>query len=105
MSKKRPIHISERSAQSAKSGRANARLVSLSFKVPLEFRLQFKLLATQKGLTMNELLHVAFESMRKGDPRFDALSDGTRAAESATGVLPSREPRETVDTPAGSTTG
>lgn len=36
-------------------------LVSLSFKVPLNFRLQFKIYATQKGISMNELLREAFD--------------------------------------------
>ncbi|HEY6924934.1 MAG TPA: hypothetical protein VI653_15775 [Steroidobacteraceae bacterium] len=36
-------------------------LVSLSFKVPLDFRLRFKVYATQQGISMNELLCRAFD--------------------------------------------
>jgi hypothetical protein len=36
-------------------------LVSLSFKVPLDFRLRFKVYATQQGISMNELLRQAFD--------------------------------------------
>jgi hypothetical protein len=36
-------------------------LVSLSFKVPLNFRVRFKLHATQRGISMNELLRQAFD--------------------------------------------
>jgi len=36
-------------------------LVSLSFKVPLDFRMRFKVYATQQGISMNELLCRAFE--------------------------------------------
>ena len=36
-------------------------LVSLSFKVPRDFRLRFKVYATQQGISMNELLHQAFD--------------------------------------------
>jgi hypothetical protein len=36
-------------------------LVSLSFKVPLDFRMRFKVYATQQGISMNELLCRAFD--------------------------------------------
>ena len=38
-------------------------LVSLSFKVPLDFRLRFKVYATQQGISMNELLCQAFDRL------------------------------------------
>jgi hypothetical protein len=44
------------------SGRRDA-LVSLSFKVPLDFRLRFKVYATQQGISMNELLCRAFDGI------------------------------------------
>jgi hypothetical protein len=42
---------------------ARATLVSLSFKVPLSFRLRFKLRALQRGVSMAELLELAFKRL------------------------------------------
>lgn len=40
-------------------------VVSLSFKVPLDFRLRFKVYATQQGISMNELLRQAFDRVMR----------------------------------------
>ncbi len=39
------------------------RLVSLGFKVPFEFRRQFKTYAAREGCTMNQLLLRAFDAL------------------------------------------
>ena len=50
-------------------------LVSLSFKVPLDFRLQFKIYATQNGLSMNELLREAFRRVMQEQRSAEAAGD------------------------------
>lgn len=42
-------------------------LVGLNFKVPLQFRLQFKVHATRRNMTMTELLQQLFEDRLRGD--------------------------------------
>jgi hypothetical protein len=50
----------EKTLDSSRS--ASADLVGLNFKVPLQFRLQFKVYATKGNMTMTELLLQLFES-------------------------------------------
>jgi hypothetical protein len=42
-------------------------LVGLNFKVPLQFRLQFKIHATKRNMTMTELLLQLFEGRLRAD--------------------------------------
>lgn len=42
-------------------------LVGLNFKVPLQFRLQFKVHATKRNMTMTELLQQLFEDRLRAD--------------------------------------
>jgi hypothetical protein len=42
-------------------------LVGLNFKVPLQFRLQFKVHATKQNMTMTELLLQLFEDRLRAD--------------------------------------
>ncbi len=49
-------------------------LVGLNFKVPLQFRLQFKVYATKQNMTMTELLLQLFED------RTGYAADGTGVA-------------------------
>jgi len=42
-------------------------LVGLNFKVPLQFRLQFKIYATKQNMTMTELLLQLFDDRLRAD--------------------------------------
>ena len=55
---------------------ANTDLISLNFKVPLRFRLQLKLYATKRNMTMTELLVQLFEDrLRADDTKNNALQN------------------------------
>jgi hypothetical protein len=41
--------------------------VPLNFRVPSEFRKEFKVYAAQKGIPMNELVQQAFEALKEKD--------------------------------------
>ena len=82
----------------------DARLVSLNFKVPFEFRQRLKILAAQRAMTMTELLTIAVEAFVGANAGGDTAPSESVQVRSLVPIEPScsdNTPRECGDTAAG----